>query len=171
MKPTRRERLGRAAKWAGMVVCLLVGLAWPLSIPWAWGWWDYRDGKRINWIGFAQGGASIIVTTNANRRWGVPRSWGWYAGSSQDNVGGIEWLPRGGRYAPSVFFVHAPGWLCLATVAVPTAWLWWRDRRTRPGHCACGYDLAGLGAGALCPECGRSRAGDAGAGKALVHGT
>lgn len=45
-------------------------------------------------------------------------------------------------------------WLLLATM-LPTALLWWLDRRIiQPGHCRkCGYDLTGNVSG-VCPECG-----------------
>lgn len=48
-----------------------------------------------------------------------------------------------------------PMWFILLFTGVPTAWLSRIDRRTQPGQChACGYDLAGLADGAVCPECG-----------------
>ena len=38
-------------------------------------------------------------------------------------------------------------------IAIPTAWLWWRDSRHPPGHCQrCGYDLTGNVTG-VCSEC------------------
>jgi hypothetical protein len=45
--------------------------------------------------------------------------------------------------------------------ALAAAWAWWPDvrawrARRREGKCpACGYDRAGLAAGANCPECGK----------------
>lgn len=50
-------------------------------------------------------------------------------------------------------------WLPLAAFALPALVLWWPHvraiGRAKPGHCPrCGYDRAGLAAGAKCPECG-----------------
>ncbi len=51
--------------------------------------------------------------------------------------------------------VTLPLWLLLLLIAIPTAFLWWRDRPPKPGHCPCGYDLTGNVSG-VCPECGQS---------------
>jgi len=47
--------------------------------------------------------------------------------------------------------------LPLALFGVPTAYLWYRDRRRfPPGHCpSCGYNLTGNQSG-VCPECGNA---------------
>ena len=51
--------------------------------------------------------------------------------------------------------VTVPLWIPLVLIAIPTAFLWWREsRRPKPGHCPCGYDLTGNVSG-KCPECGR----------------
>ena len=48
-----------------------------------------------------------------------------------------------------------PLWLPFGILAVPTGYLFWRDRRRPlPGHCGqCGYNLTGNTSG-VCPECG-----------------
>jgi hypothetical protein len=60
-------------------------------------------------------------------------------------------------------FSIGPGYVIMALpvagvpflgVALPTAYLFWRDRRYPRGHCqTCGYDLTGNTSG-VCPECG-----------------
>ena len=55
--------------------------------------------------------------------------------------------------------IELPLWLLLLLTAIPTAWLWHRDRRRiRPGCCLrCGYDLTGNTSG-VCSECGEKKA-------------
>ena len=67
------------------------------------------------------------------------------------------WFERNGIYG--VGWILVPIWTIGVAAAIPTAWLWWSDRRARgSGFCqACGYDLGGLRAGAVCPECGAAR--------------
>jgi hypothetical protein len=57
----------------------------------------------------------------------------------------------------SVRYVELPLWLPLLIVALPTAFMFYRDRnRIPPGHCStCGYNLTGNVSG-VCPECGQS---------------
>jgi hypothetical protein len=57
--------------------------------------------------------------------------------------------------SPKGSVVHLPLWLPLLVLAIPTAYIWHRDRRRYPpGHCQkCGYDLTGNESG-KCPECG-----------------
>lgn len=52
-----------------------------------------------------------------------------------------------------------PLWIPAAAIALPLAIVVWRGRAPAGyGRCAaCGYDLAGLAAGAVCPECGETR--------------
>ncbi len=53
--------------------------------------------------------------------------------------------------------VYIPIWFVAALTGLPTAWLWYRDRRRAPGLCIkCGYDLRGADH-KVCPECGAVR--------------
>ena len=61
----------------------------------------------------------------------------------------------------SFWFVTLPLWIPFVLVAVPTAFLFYRDRRRAgPSRCrACGYDLTGNVSG-RCPECGAAMKGN-----------
>ncbi len=56
-------------------------------------------------------------------------------------------------------FILIPLWFLFLIVALPTAYLFYRDRkRIPPGHCStCGYDLTGA-EHERCPECGAKKA-------------
>ncbi len=58
-----------------------------------------------------------------------------------------------------ILWATIPFWLLLLLTAIPTAWLWHRDRGwRRPGCCLrCGYDLTGNTSG-VCSECGLAAA-------------
>jgi len=68
-------------------------------------------------------------------------------------------LPSIRFFPPSAYFVRFPIWILVLVTAIPTAWLWHRDRRRiRPGCCLrCGYDLTGNTSG-VCSECGEKKA-------------
>jgi hypothetical protein len=76
------------------------------------------------------------------------------AGLNMERPSGIQWLPSVDH--SSGIMVVVPIWMLLVVIAIPTAFLWVRDRRRFPrGHCqACGYNLTGNVSG-VCPECGR----------------
>ena len=66
----------------------------------------------------------------------------WFASS-----GGVSW---------SDWWVSMPLYLPFLLIALPTGFLFYRDRKARPGLCAiCRYDLRGLPETTMrCPECG-----------------
>jgi len=67
---------------------------------------------------------------------------------------GIGW-PKAYHIRGFGWLLHISLWLPLVAIAIPTAFLFYRDRRCiPPGHCRkCGYDLTGNVSG-ICPECG-----------------
>ncbi len=79
----------------------------------------------------------------------------------QHNTAGFHRVPLAYSFfvdphsAGGLRVVIFPLWMPLLVLAVPTAVLWWRDRRRiQPGHCPkCGYNLTGNLSG-RCPECG-----------------
>jgi hypothetical protein len=58
-------------------------------------------------------------------------------------------------FSPGNRMAVIPLWIPFLLFAMPTAFLWWLDRRRiSPGHCRqCGYNLTGNLSG-VCPECG-----------------
>ena len=144
----RRSRLRRFGKWAGLVVCLVLAAAYPLA-SYQIRWTSesrlhslYINGASIYYLGFRPGVALFAG----------PKGGGWLV---RRVAWGIHWWPPLSVFATGgIRDARLRLWFPLLLVAIPTALLWWRDRRPPPGHCqACGYDLTGNVSG-VCPECG-----------------
>ncbi len=135
----RGRRTIRLAKWAGVGLCVVVAVAWAVSLRWGFG----LDASRFT-AGVASG--EFIVLTPGPLDEGID----WMFGRAEPLY---RLWPEIELY-PSESLVFIPLWLPLALLALPTALLFWLDRRKpRPGFCACGYDLTGNVSG-VCPECG-----------------
>ncbi len=91
-----------------------------------------------------------------------PGEQGWFAyahgprGPRDPEFEPFFWWPR---YVskPGNFIVIIPLWMIALPSLAAAVWIG-RGLGRRAGQCPCGYDLAGLPAGAKCPECGRSAA-------------
>lgn len=135
-----RSRFRRVAKWVGLVACVGIVLAWVASVYCAITYQCAEVGGCALTVGCA-----AIWTGQDARLKGFEF---YYPGGSP-----VVWLPE---YHQDVrrTTVGVPMWILLIVAAIPTAFLWHRDRRHPPGHCqGCGYNLTGNVSGA-CPECG-----------------
>ncbi len=157
---TKRSRIRRTAKWAGLVLCVLIASIWAASYGLCIKRIDMRPGLRVDSLMLVSGVVSVrrIHVYPAGPSWVSPE---WSLGPviSSERYFSLRlyyWADTRLRW----FMLIVPLWIPLAICAAPTAWLWWRDwRRARPGHCKCGYDLAGLAPTAPCPECGAAPEG------------
>jgi hypothetical protein len=150
----RRTRLRRVAKWAGMIICVLVVGAWVASLRWMLVGVNYRS---FDGAGLRQGGVVLALGKLPRTDLWHPWEVGWTA-TRRPPVAPLGWWPF--TWEEEVCDgVFVPLWMLFAALALPTGFLWWRDRRrVRAGHCSCGYSLSGLAPGAPCPECGKAPA-------------
>jgi hypothetical protein len=141
----RRSRTGRVVKWVGITGCALFALAWVASLFWSV---TYIGGGQAFWTG-----PGVV---NIRRRVGwLAQTSGWFFSRTADSRVD-SWLPRTKRIGASrESRLVVPLWIPFVVVVIPTALLWYFDRRRfPPGHCQdCGYDLRGNVSG-RCPECG-----------------
>ena len=161
------SRLRRWLKWVGLAASIVLVVAWLVSLQWGVAYHARTWGLGIDRgeIAFAIDGVGRAFTTSiemgrALGRRGVQSQW-------NSAVGRWESVPCWELYEPAAHSwnvaasigprgvtVFVAFWIPLALVGVPTAFLWYRDRRPPPGRCQqCGYDLTGNVSG-VCPECG-----------------
>jgi hypothetical protein len=165
----RLLRKRRILKWAGLVLSLLIAIAWVMSIPW---WWaaDYHTvDNRINnpthrTYRCGSGGGCVFAAYNSTT---APTGGRWKPSSPRLNLtrsgrARMSWIPDWSQWSSTYrsytryhWSMGLPLWMLFLLSALPTAFLWWRGRRRiPPGHCRnCGYNLAGNVSG-VCPECG-----------------
>ena len=154
----RLPRCRTVMKWTGAVLCVAV-LATALA-----SWWRSAclccDTANARWlITVGCGGVSVQrgegAEYYASGRWQyfsfplANRAWAWMPHSYTMFVRPTGELARG---------IEMPLYIPFALLALPTTWLFYRDRRrvrwAREGRCVgCGYDLSGVSG--KCPECGR----------------
>ena len=150
----RLRRRRRAAKWAGVVVSGIASLIWAFSFGFRLDV-QVRDARTTSPGTYSGTAISLGFGCLSGFRWiPVPRLRNdmllVYSGPGHREQ---IWWPEMG----SGTFV-LPLWIPCFILAIPTAYLFWLDRRAIPPHCCqgCGYDLTGNVSGA-CPECGRCR--------------
>lgn len=163
----RRQRLRRMLKWTCPALLVLLAGLWLISSRWFVMYGDSGNDladSRAWAIGLRQGTAHIAVVDRRAER----------AYNDTHVDGSHHWMPHGFHFwrvrtpqpmAWSPEFQRdycswgllVPLWIPFLACALPTAWLFWRDRRRYgPGHCRrCGYDLTGNTSG-RCPECGET---------------
>ena len=146
-RPLPPSRTRRIAKWSGLVVCDLLVSAWAVSTVIGA---QYRSPRCS--VALAPGQVYV--------GYGSVGGWVWWRHSfdaglvlrplrMRQVIGQPGWRSPGSNVAG----IGVPLWTLLTLAAIPTAILWRRDRRPKPGHCGqCGYDLRA--SKKTCPECG-----------------
>lgn len=142
-------------KWGGLVLALLLLLAWLAS---RFYWCRYYGlagplGTSSTpsglWEFHLRNGLLIGAHDDLFQPVGVVSGW-----QLVDAWPGFNWRPQFRTWA-SGWSLVLPIWIPFLLVTVSTGLLWWLDRRRRSiaGHCQqCGYDLTGNTSG-ICPEC------------------
>ncbi len=148
-------RKGRILKWAGLALSLLIVLAWAASMLWWVG--HYRDVNAWR-VGAELVKGHLTLECSGPEQPQEP-FWGSFPLSPYSDRYRMFWRPYANRYllgtSTVVRSLVLPLYIPFLIFAIPTGYLWWRDRRRiPPGHCQkCGYNLTGNVSG-VCPECG-----------------
>ena len=158
----RLRRRWRVAKWAGVLAAIVLLLGWTATNQYLL---IYQTSVRRYYVelNLARGclncsfGQPLEVMRGLGdvwRGWHIVRNplllFGWFAGLQF-----FRWTPQCGPTMPRGWSIALPLWIPFLLIAIPTAFLFWLDRRRIPPHCCqkCGYDLTGNTSG-TCPECG-----------------
>jgi hypothetical protein len=158
-RPTTRVRW--AVVWMGALACLALAGIWVTSIFFSFGAFYHKP--KAGTLLLVMKAGCVCWEWRPSTMQDFRHPWGeWFVEARGEAAYSIwpahsVWWP-GWLSEPFREYVWLPLWMPFVALAAPTAWLCWRDRRSHPGHCACGYSLVGLADGAPCPECGRVRA-------------
>jgi hypothetical protein len=151
----RRNRLRRIAKWLGTALAGIIIAAWFLTIPLLSGQrLRFIYHRRANFWCFERGALEwthLAEPQSSMPGWTVQR----LSSRHSSYTYGIR-LPSRQHFSSGFKSYALPLWLPLAFIGLPTALLWYLDRRPRvpPGQCpSCNYNLSGNTSG-ICPECG-----------------
>ncbi len=165
-----RGRVWRVGKWVGLSSSFVVAMGWVVGQFWFFG---YRS-KTGSELGLGNGKVRVVDLVGPAGELSKFLNWsgasmeaGWWHARRPNSLARstrtsrwtffFETYPLGRAYPRSsrrLFTI--PLWIPFVLVAVPTAFLWYRDLRRIPtGNCQrCGYDLNRNESG-RCPECGR----------------
>ena len=142
--------------WAALVAAIAIGVVWAGGERTVWHqpiWGAYVSKTGINAYG-VRGGVWLtddefydLFQPSAR----PPLQW-------QRSVPPI-WFPSWRNKPVESWTLQLPYWLPLLVCLAVFALIFRIERRekrlARAGHCVCGYSLAGLAEGAVCPECGK----------------
>lgn len=141
-----RPRMRRGILWGSVVVSAALAALWMASMVWTVGW---RTKGPLS-AGVVSGGMGVTWSS-------LPGAPGAVFRDRRSDEPTIWWVQAGS--IARTWWMWVPIWMPLAVSLCVTAAAWRMEvlsrRRERIGKCAsCGYDRAGLKAGAVCPECG-----------------
>ncbi len=151
MTARKRRRSARVLEGIGLVLCVLILVAWGVSLAW------YFAFTGDGWSCGCRDGVIVVLSSVVIGRTDAGT---WKMGSlRRPNRWGLEWpvARKQGKVVIRVLMI--PLWLPFVAVAIPTGLLWFLERRRRipEGHCVkCEYNLMGNESG-TCPECRGTR--------------
>ena len=154
----KHNRLRHILKWVGVGMCVLILSTFIFTNIWHISRYGPRLVVQIH---------NAVITTAWHPQWPSDSRACWYMTNmlgfraTVPQKLGLRWSEVSWQNGEPIVVI--PPWLALLFVAVPTAFLFWRDSRIPPGHCRkCGYNLMGNVSG-RCPECGEACKPEAGA--------
>lgn len=124
------------------ILCAGLSLTFILTVVWSTSWWWTAAFYCDSSFGIAcyRGVVTYYFSSFAGTEWHLR-----YAADSEY---GAIWWPR-----LTYLFVLIPLWIPWLAFLGETMFVWFRFKPPAPGHCQCGYNLAGNESG-VCPECG-----------------